>query len=142
MSACSLSFFLRQPDEGDGLLRFEVVVESNGFMGKALLWGYAEQFDELAEKLKGFPSSPESYFSYSLGSNGVGLCEMSFSCVDGVGHVAVWTNLEAEYPVFPLNEYQRSKQCILVDPAEIDLFYAELKAFGAGSEARASLYGK
>ena len=142
MSPCSLSFVLRQPDDGDGLARFEAIVESDSFAGKIQFWGYAEQFDELAEKLKGFPASPESRVEHALGSPGVGLCEMKFECIDGVGHVAVWAELEAEHPVFPSNEYQKSKQCILVDPASVDQFYVELKGLGSGSEIRASIYGK
>ncbi len=142
MSHCSLSFVLRQPDDGDGLARFEAIAESDSFSGKVQFWGYAEQFVELAEKLNGFPLSPESRVEHSLGSARVGLCEMKFSRIDGVGHVAAWVELEAAHPVFPSNEYQKSKQCILVDPSAIDQFCVELKSLGDGSEARASLYGR
>jgi len=141
MSHHSIAFSLHQPDDGDGLALYAVVVKTDGFRSQTKFWGYAEQFTELEEKLNGFPQSIDQTVSFSFGSDGVGQCDLRLGCIDGSGHVATWVTLVAAHPVFPSSEYQRATQCLLLDPASIDSFCQELKSFRKAKTRQAVLYG-
>ena len=141
MTPRSLTISLHQPDDGDGLARFKIEAENGRFACSTLVWGYAETFAELAGAIKGFPTSPSASVEFQLGSAGVGQCSLSFVCLDGSGHSAVWVSVESEYPVRPTSQHQEASLCLRVEPSSVDSFHSELLALASGSSTMAELHG-
>lgn len=137
----TLEISLYQGDDGDGLARYKVAASNSSFSGAALVWGYAENFEELANVLKGFPQTTLSKVLKNFGSPSVGLCELEFCCIDGSGHAVVWVKLESEYPVHPSSRHESISMCIRIEPSAVDVFVQELRLFAAGTLEKATLYG-
>lgn len=141
MTSPVLVISLNQPDDGDGIARFKVEANNGLFSCHTLVWGYADSFAELAETIKGFPISSSSSVNFDLGSKGAGTCNLSFCCVDGLGHSIVWVSVESEYPVHPTSKYQSATICLRIEASAVDSFYSGLVALASGSTQSAELYG-
>lgn len=137
----ALEISLHQKDDGDGLARYRVAISNDSFSGSSLVWGYAENFDELAAALEGFPRSTSDKVLKQLGSSGVGLANFEFFCVDGSGHAVAWVNLESEYPVHPSNRYETISMCIRIEAAGVDSFVKELHSLASSRSEKATLHG-
>jgi len=141
MTTRTLTISLHQPDDGDGLARFKIEAENGRFSCTTLVWGYAETFAELAGAIKGFPAALSASVDFQLGSAGVGECNLSFVCIDGSGHAAVWVSVESESPVRPSSQYQKASICLRIEPSSVDSFHSDLVALASGGSTKAELYG-
>lgn len=139
MDLPSLVFALHQPDDGDGLARYRLAAANQSFSCRTAFWGYAEQFEELASAIAGFPASPSSKVEFSLGTPNLGQCKLEFSCIDGSGHAVVWVSAESEYPVYPSSSHQHAKLCLRVEPAAVDRFRDQLLGLASGTVTSAAL---
>lgn len=137
----TLEISLYQEDDGDGLSRYRVAVSNDSFSGSSLVWGYVENFEELAVALEGFPKSTSDKVLKQLGSPGVGLVDFEFSCIDGSGHAVAWVKLESEYPVHPSDRYETISLCVRIEAAGVDSFVKELHSLASFRLEKATLHG-
>lgn len=127
--------------DGDGLVRFDIVAESEGFSGATLAWANCQDHLELAALLEGFPKDSGSDLSFQFGSPGSGTSNIDCFCLDPAGHTAVWVTIEAPYTARGTTEYERTKLFIRVEASAIDRFTAELKRFIPNEDNEALLHG-
>ena len=127
--------------DGDGLVRYWLSVESVDFRASASAWGYEDEHLKFAGALAGFPASTSSSLKYKFGSDGTGTCALEFTCLDNLGHLGVWATLESTYPIGRSDRYEHASVFHRTDPASIDQFVAEIRAFVSGSPNRALLSG-
>lgn len=137
----TLEISLYQKDDGDGLSRYMVAASNDSFSGAALVWAYSENFQELGFALDGFPQATSDKVCKQLGSPGVGLVELEFSCIDGSGHAVAWIRLESEYPVETSNRYENMSMCVQVEAAAVDSFVKELHSLALHRLEKATLCG-
>ena len=127
--------------DGDGLVRFDIVAESEGFAGATLAWADCHDHLELAALLEGFPKSSGSEVAFQFGSPGSGTCNIDGFCLDAAGHAAIWVTIEAPYTARGTTEYERTKLFMRVEPSAIDRFAAALKKFVPNEDNEAVLHG-
>jgi hypothetical protein len=127
--------------DGDGLVRYRLTIENDRFRASTSAWGYEDEHLKFAESLAGFPAASSSSLNYKFGSKGTGTCTLEFICLDNLGHLGVWATLESTYPVGRSERYEHASVFHCTDPASIDQFVAEIRAFVAGSPNRAQLSG-
>ncbi|WP_242103698.1 hypothetical protein [Lysobacter sp. M2-1] len=127
--------------DGDGLVRYYLTVESDRFRASTSAWGYEDEHLKFAGSLAGFPAASSSSLNYKFGTDGTGTCMLEFACLDNLGHLGVWATLEATYPVGRSGRYEHASVFHRTDPASIDQFVSEIRAFVAGSPNRAQLSG-
>jgi hypothetical protein len=127
--------------DGDGLVRYWLSVENGHFRASTSAWGYEDEHLKFAGSLAGFPADTSSSLNYKFGSDGTGTCLLEFTCLDNLGHLGIWSTLESTYPVGRSDRYEQASVFNRTDPASIDQFVAEIRAFVAGSPNRARLSG-
>ena len=138
---CSLSVEVRDPgDADDPLASYRITASNEQFDGATDVWGYPEQFQELAASLEGFPASASSTVTFTLGSSGMGEITLEFMCVDGSGHAAVWVTLTSARSVAPTAKHQRATICLRFEAASMDSFCRELHALSDGRVTIARLH--
>ena len=128
--------------DGDGLVRYVLSAHNRTFRASAYAWGNTEDHLELANALVAFPASSSARINYRFGTPGTGTCELEFFCLDGLGHLGVWSTLEAEYEVGRGLGFESARVFLRCEPAAIDAFVASLRRFVPGAENVAVLSGR
>jgi hypothetical protein len=116
---------------------------SNGhFSGRAEIYLSHRAFEELAEVLRGFPSTGTDSREVQLGtfdsSHADGGVKMKFGCSDAVGHAVVEVKLRGDGSE-ALGELESVALRIPIEPAAVDSFVQQLIAMDSTIGARASL---
>ena len=127
--------------DGDGLVRYRLVVESSGFQGHTEAWGHESDVRELAVALRGFPVAAGAKVMYSFGSPGTGTASLRFEVVDPLGHCHAWISIVATHPVARTGEHESAHVCIGFNPADMDRFCRQLEDFTPGRFNEAELSG-
>ena len=127
--------------DGDGLVRFYIRAEREGFLGSTMASGGEQHPFDLAKALAGFPKSPNDSIKFKFGSDGTGTCDLEFQCIDGTGHVTLWISIEAAYSSRGSDRFQTATVFMRVEPSAIDRFCAALAGFVAGARNEAILHG-
>jgi hypothetical protein len=114
---------------------FEVVFYcSNGyFSGQAGIYVGRKALQELADTLKGFPSSPDDTRDFELGTfnpnHADGGARMHFRCVDAAGHAVVEVKLRGD-ACGGLGEMESVALRIPIQAAGVDDFVKQLRGIG------------
>lgn len=127
--------------DGDGLVRIDIVAESEGFSATTLAWTNCQEHLKLAALLEGFPKASGSQVAFQFGSPRTGTCNIDVFCVDARGHTGIWVSIEAPYKARGTNDYERAKLFICVEPGAIDRFVAALRGFVPNEDNEAVLHG-
>ena len=85
----NLAIFSQLVHDGDGLVRYRVLVESESFRAETELWGGPTDPMDLATALRAFHPAPSAKLESSLGSPGTGTVVLRFEAVDALGHCRV-----------------------------------------------------
>jgi len=125
----------------DGLVRFSVRLTNGDFVATSSTWGNVRDHLQLADALQGFPASPDASISFAFGVRRSGYCRLDFFCTDRVGHVGLWADFESAYPVNNTKKYETASIFMSCEPAAIDIFVADLRAFKPFAENMARLVG-
>jgi hypothetical protein len=82
------------PEDID-LMELRVSADSGPFRGRARVYALAHQLDDLAEKFRGFPSSPEDRFHVELGgSSRHNRVLFAARCLDRTGRAILTVHIE------------------------------------------------
>lgn len=116
---------------------------SNGsFSGRAEIYLSHQAFSELADVLRGFPSSGTDSREVELGtfdsSHADGGVKMKFRCSDALGHAVVEIKLRGDGSE-GLCELESVALRIPIEPAAVDSFVRQLMAMDSTIGASASL---
>ena len=128
--------------DGDGCVRYIVSIHNQTFRAAAYAWGNTTDHLGLADVLAGFPASPSARAPYRFGTPGTGTCDLDFFCIDGLGHLGVWSTVEAEYEVGRGLGFEAARIFLRCEPAAIDSFVASLRRFVPGAPNVAVLSGR
>jgi hypothetical protein len=131
---------IRVVDPDDDYLGIEVSVATDRFAGSARIFAGLNQLSELADSLRGFPSSPADKRRFELGTRkpgyAGGFVSLSFYCRDGAGHseVAVEIDDDVQY-------YAKASACFsfAFEPAALDQFLAVLSILERTKSGHATL---
>jgi hypothetical protein len=127
--------------DGDGLVRLDIIAESEGFSGMTLAWANCQKHLELATLLEGFPKASGSQVTFQFGSPRTGTCNIDVFCLDAARHTGIWVTIEAPYKARGTSDYERTKLFIRVEPSAIDRFVAALRGFVPNEDNEAVLHG-
>jgi hypothetical protein len=116
---------------------------SNGhFSGRAEIYLSHRAFSELADVLRGFPSTGTDSREVELGtfnsSHADGGVKMKFRCSDALGHAVVEVKLRGDGSE-ALGELESVALRIPIEPAAVDSFVQQLMAMDSTIGASASL---
>ncbi len=114
----------------DHLIQLRIAASNGVFAGQADLYVDSGSLTELADALRGFPTSPRDIRQFELGSfDGADVCggaKFRFFCVDSVGHAMVEVNLRNDLTVeFVTNLVVVH---IAIEAAAIDSFIKQLES--------------
>ena len=125
--------------DGDHCVRLRIGVSNGEMSAHTLVWGNSDSHLDFAEALSGFPESASARVSFLFGTPGTGSCALEFFCIDGLGHVGIWCNVEAPYPPLPGSAHEEAKLFLRCDASSIDDFVSSLRRFIPDTENSAQL---
>jgi hypothetical protein len=130
------------------LIEFQVTSSNGYFAGWANIYVGHNMLPELAERLKGFPSSTRDSRDFELGTFDPkfadGGLRMHFYCLDSVGHAAVEIKIRGD-GCEALGEVESVALRIPIEAAGVDSFIAQVKAMDTeqlGATARLPMGGR
>ena len=127
--------------DGDGIVRYHVLVTSNYFSAATQCWGNADEVLKLADSLSGFPYDHGVPLCFRFGSEKSGCCDLRFVRIDAQGHCGVWVDITAEAPVYKSQDFEKASVFIPIEPVGIDEFVSSLRRFHSRASNEAILSG-
>ena len=118
------------------LVEIQISASNRAFAGQVTTYVGKEHLAMMAEQLKGFPSEPRDTRHLEVGP----LNSFSFSTVDTLGHSLISVKI-ADESIGPNSLTGKAEFNLLVDPAEIDVFVAQLERMTAEVGQTAFLKG-
>jgi hypothetical protein len=130
------------------IVEFRVTSSNGYFAGWAKIYVGHDVLAQLAERLKGFPSSTSDSRDFELGTfdpkYADGGLRMHFYCLDSVGHAAVEIKIRGDR-CEALGEVESVALRIPIEAAGVDRFIAQVRAMDTeqlGATARLPMAGQ
>ncbi len=130
------------PEDID-LMELRVSADSGPFRGRARVYALPYQIDDLAEKFRGFPSSPEDLFHAELGGSAHhNRVLLAARCVDRKGSAVLTVQIEeGAVDVKFKNHPQIAEIVFQFEALAADRFSAALKQIANNKAGKAQLAG-
>jgi hypothetical protein len=117
------------------VIEFRVMSSNGCFAGWATIYVGHDTLPQLAERLKGFPSSTSDSRDFELGTFDPKFADggprMHFYCLDSVGHAAVEIKIRGDH-CEALGEAESVALRIPIEAAGVDSFIAQIRAMDTG----------
>lgn len=120
------------------------IIASNGrYLGITEVYETKESLENFAELSFEFPKKDSTLF-YEMGKkDSYAYFSMKYYCIDNAGHLGVELNLEENVSTeFRIEEKDKLKLEIIIDPTAVDNFQKELIQIAKKQEGKAILLGR
>ena len=126
----------------DELIELKITATNVNFGGTTEVYDESESLTELAMLLTDFPNTNETLF-YEMGEKeSYSYFSMRLYSIDSSGHIGLEINIESNVTTeYRLEEKNKLKLEIIVEPNAIDNFQRELLHLAKNEEGVAVLYG-
>lgn len=115
-------------NDDPGYLYIEICASNDSFAGSTYIYAGLNELSDFADRIAGFPSTPQDERKYEFGSRdgkfAGGYCSVHLRCIDSVGHARLGITVQDDDC---LNELANATFGFPVLAADIDRFTTRLR---------------